>query len=356
MRRRTTLILLLVLWAYTLSAQIPVNYYLPAEGKSGSELRSALHNIIDDHIVSSYTKLWTDFQSTDRKPDGKVWDMYSDKPGLIPPYTYTFVTNQCGNYDSEADCYNREHSFPKSWFGGEVYPMYSDLFHLFPTDGWVNNKRGNFPFGPTSSPTWTSMNGSKLGPSSWPGYTGVVFEPIDAYKGDFARAILYMGVRYYTEDSSWPGSDMVTGSTPNEWAKALLLKWHSDDPVSQKEIDRNNAVHDIQENRNPFIDRPEFAALLWGTSSSSESPSAAQARLLLYPVPARDNLRVVVPEEFSGRVTISFYTLTGKEMLHSKHDQTGAVDLDISTLPQGAYIVTVWNNERAISSIVPVIR
>ncbi len=277
MRRNLSILIFLFLGLSVSVGQPPAGYYNPANGLSGTALRSALHDIIDNHTVSTYTDLWTHFQSTDKKSDGKVWDMYSDKPGLTPPYTYTFVTNQCGNYNSEGDCYNREHSFPKSWFGGEVLPMYTDLFHLFPTDGWVNNKRGNLPFGTTASPSWTSLNGSKVGPSSWSGYSGEVFEPIAEYKGDLARAILYMGVRYYSEDSSWPGSPMVSGSAPVEWAKLLLLKWHNDDPVSQKETDRNNAVYIIQGNRNPFVDKPEYAALIWGSPSSSDGPADSNA-------------------------------------------------------------------------------
>ncbi len=123
----------------------PAGYYDSAAGLTGTALQQALHDIIDNHTSVTYDDLWTHFQNTDKKSDGTVWDMYSDIPSGTPPYTYIFVTNQCGSsgYDSEADCYNREHSFPKSWFGGDdQYPMYSDLFHMYPTDGWVNNKRG----------------------------------------------------------------------------------------------------------------------------------------------------------------------------------------------------------------------
>jgi endonuclease I len=249
-----------------LHAQPPAGYYDAANGQSGENLKAALHNIIKNHTTKSYDYLWTAFQTTDDKTNGKVWDMYSDIPGGTPIYEYTFGSDQCGNYNSEGDCYNREHSFPGSWFN-DASPMYSDLFHLVPTDGWVNNKRGSYPFGETENATYTSSNGSKLGPCSVSGYSGVVFEPIDEYKGDFARNYFYMATRYLGEDGSWPGSPMVQGAEPKPWALIMLGEWHTSDPVSPKEIDRNNAIYAIQNNRNPFIDHPEFVYKIWSVGA-----------------------------------------------------------------------------------------
>jgi len=224
----------------------PAGYYDAADGLTEVELQQALHDIIDNHTVKSYTFLWTAFRTTDKKANGFVWDMYSDVPGGDPPYDYVFGYesdggDQCGNYSGEGSCYNREHSFPKSWFGGEIPPMTSDLFHLYPTDGSVNGMRGNLPFGETDDNTNVSLNGCKVGTSSVEGYTGTVFEPIDEYKGDFARTYFYMATRYYgdEEDGSWPGSGMVDGSQLKPWAETMMLKWHSDDPVSTKEVDSN---------------------------------------------------------------------------------------------------------------------
>lgn len=256
----------------TLFAQIPAGYYDSAAGKTGTTLQQALHDIISPHTSVSYTPgVWNSFQTTDVRPspnNTKIWDMYSDIPSGTPVYEYTVSTNQCGTYSGEGSCYNREHSFPKSWFGA-ASPMVTDLHHIFATDGYVNNKRGNYPYGEVSSPTWTSTNGSKLGPCSYPGYTGTVFEPIDEYKGDFARAYFYMATRYYGEDSGWPGSDMVNGSQPKPWALNMLKEWSANDPVSTKEIDRNNAIYQIQGNRNPFIDHPEYVGEIWGTTAPS---------------------------------------------------------------------------------------
>lgn len=261
--RKYFLLLMLVSGLLQVSGQIPSGYYNGTEGLEGTALRSALHTIIDNHTSISYTSIWTHVQTTDKKSNGKVWDMYSDVPGGTPPYEFTFSSDQCGNYSGEADCYNREHSWPQSWFNSNS-PMVSDLFHIYPTDGYVNGQRGNYAFGEVGTATWTSQNGSKKGNCVYPGYTGTVFEPIDAYKGDFARTFFYMATRYYTEDSGWLTTEATDGAELFSWTKNLLMEWHIKDPVSAKEIARNNAVYGIQHNRNPYIDHPEFAMLIFG--------------------------------------------------------------------------------------------
>ena len=263
-------------------AQIPAGYYNGTSGLTGNALKSKLHTIIRGHTKRSYSQLWTDFQTTDKKANGKVWDMYSDVPGGTPAYEYTFGSGQCGTYNSEADCYNREHSFPKSWWGGGQDTMYTDLFHLVPTDGYVNSKRSNFPYGEVGTATWTSSNGCKLGSSNYPGYTGTVFEPIDEYKGDFARNYFYMATRYKNKMSTW-NSDMLAGADFSTWALNLLLDWNAQDPVSQKEEDRNDAIYGIQGNRNPFIDHPAWVNDIW-------NPSASNAPVFASGYPKSDNI------------------------------------------------------------------
>jgi len=263
--------LFIIFLSLSSGAQIPNGYYDDASGLSGEELKTALYNIIKGHDSQSYSSIWTHFYSTDAKPNGKVWDMYSDVPGGTPPYEYDFGGDQCGNYSQEGDCYNREHSFPKSWFD-DAAPMKTDLFHIVPTDGYVNSKRSNYPFGETNSPTWTSMNGSKKGNNSTSGYSGIIFEPIDEYKGDFARIYFYMATRYENIIANWDNNsdnaDAVLNGTSypvfEEWCLNLLMDWDANDPVSQKEIDRNNEIYDIQNNRNPFVDHPDWVNLVWG--------------------------------------------------------------------------------------------
>lgn len=251
------------------------DYYSATQNLWGSSLKTALYNIINGHEVQSYTPgVWNAFATTDIYTGNTIWDMYAFRADNTADYYYTLGTDQCGNYNSEADCYNREHSFPKSWFGGEVSPMFTDLFHIFATDGWVNNKRGNFPFGEVGSVSWTSTNGSKVGTCSYPGYTGTVFEPIDVFKGDFARGHLYMATRYENLIDGWENysteSDAVLNGTEAQvfelWTLQMLLDWHTADPVSLKEINRNTAVFAIQENRNPYVDHPEFAGRIWNDS------------------------------------------------------------------------------------------
>lgn len=266
--------LIIVFSLFTLSAQIPDNYYDSANNLSGETLKSELHSIIDNHTSISYSELWEAFKTTDVKSNGTVWDIYSDIPNGTPTYEYEFGLDQNtgSTPSSEGGNYNREHSFPQSWFNKQS-PMVSDLFHIYPTDSYVNGKRANYPFGETNSATWTSTNGSKLGPCTYEGYTGTIFEPIDEYKGDLARTYFYMATRYYGEDSNWTGSDMVDGTEPKQWAVNMLLEWNEEDPVSQKEIDRNNAIYDIQGNRNPFIDHPEYVAKIWNSEKQTQEPT-----------------------------------------------------------------------------------
>lgn len=280
MRKQTTLLFLVLLSTNWLLAQIPSGYYTTADGLTGAPLKTALYNIIKGHTQVSYTPgVWNAFYTTDKKANGKVWDMYSDKPGGTPPYEYTLGSSQCGTYSVEGNCYNREHSFPKSWFG-DVAPMNVDLFHLYPTDGKVNGQRNNYPYGTVSSPTWTSLNGSKLGPCSAPGYNGIVFEPINEYKGDLARTYFYMVTRYQDIVASWnsnpeaqPTLDGTAYPCFDSWILNVLLAWNAADPVSAKEIARNNAVYAIQHNRNPYIDHPEYVAAVWGGSTILAEPT-----------------------------------------------------------------------------------
>lgn len=252
-------------------------YYTNAQGLSGYTLKTALYNIIKGHSAQSYGDIWT-FASTSEldkyyENDGSILDIYSESPGGNDSYNYTPISNQCGNFSGEATCYNREHAFPRSWFGGAVSPMNTDVHHVFATDGYVNGQRSSFPYGEVSSASFTSRNGSLLGSgTSAQGYTGTVFEPIDAFKGDLARAYFYMATRYESDIDSWESNstsaDVVLNGTENQvfesWFLALLKKWHDQDPVSQKELDRNEAAYSHQGNRNPFIDNPQFVSSIWG--------------------------------------------------------------------------------------------
>jgi len=334
MAKKLTLLLIFFV-IFRVSAQIPSGYYDPAAGKTGATLKTALFGIIKTHNERSYTQLWTDFQTTDKKADGKVWDMYSN-------ISFTFGSNQCGNYSKEGDCYNREHSMPKSWFN-DATPMYSDLFHLVPTDGYVNGKRSNYPFGEVASPTYTSGNGSKLGPCSFAGYTGVVFEPVDEYKGDFARNYFYMATCYEDKIAGWV-SDMLAGNAYpafKTWSVNLLLKWNSQDPVSQKEIARNNAVYGIQGNRNPYIDHPEYAASVWSPGGGTVYPSFTSTAITSATESSSYSYNITVTGKVGATFTITAPTKPSWLTLTDNGNGTATLSGTPATGSAGNYNVTL---------------
>ena len=247
---------------FTLQADAPEGYYSKCEGKTGQALLKALYETVSSHTVVSYDGLNEVFKTSDVYPDGKLWDMYSTK--------HWNTGEKCGSYKLVGDCWNKEHSMPKSWFN-KATPMYSDAFHLYPTDGKVNGQRSNFPFGECSGGSTLPSSGGvqplgKLGTSTFSGYSGKVFEPDDQYKGDFARTYFYMAAAYNDRISTWSSDMMAGNSYPvyTTWAVNLLLKWHRQDQVSNKETTRNDAVYAYQKNRNPFIDHPELAEYIWG--------------------------------------------------------------------------------------------
>lgn len=264
---------------------IPAGYYSTVNTQRGAALKTVLYNKISTGTTSvGYNGVWNAYATTDVQPNGKVWDIYATRFDQPSPYEYTMSTDQCGNYTVEGDCYNREHSFPKSWFN-DANPMYAELFHIYASDGKVNGMRNNYPYGTVSSPTYTSQYGGKLGPNTSAGYSGTVFEPIDEYKGDLARGYLYMATRYENLIAGWiantGATDVLAGNSfpvYKTWQLNLLLAWHELDPVSNKEIKRNNAIYALQNNRNPFVDSPQFVQRIWGSSIPAE-PSAPATSL-----------------------------------------------------------------------------
>ena len=293
---------------------IPAGYYDAAAGLRGSALRVALHNIIKGHTVIGYSATATAFHNTDKRPDGNVWDVYSDVPGGTPPYEFAF--GPLGSGGSEGIAYIREHQFPQSWFGGSVSPMYSDLWIVYPTDSKVNGMRGNYPYGKVGTATYTSLNGTKLGNCVSAGYSGTCFEPIDAYKGDLMRSQFYVATRYFNEDSSWPGGASTAKSQLLPWAADQYLAWSIADPVSWKERVRNAAIYEYQHNRNPFVDHPEFAILIYDstTTLAVAPPTATQHAMLRAAMPNPFQSRTVLAYDLArqGRVELRIYDVSGR--------------------------------------------
>ncbi|MBP3670821.1 MAG: endonuclease [Bacteroidaceae bacterium] len=303
MKKRFIISVLSLMIAIVTVAEIPEGYYDEAIGKSGSTLQSTLSRIIN-HSDPGYDSLWDIYKTTDCRDDGKVWDMYSNTTN------FTFGSDQCGNYSGEGDCYNREHSIPKSWRGGSKY---SDAHIVVPTDGYVNNRRSSYPFGEVGSSSYTSDNNfSKVGTCITSGYSGTVFEPNDEYKGDFARIYFYAATRYYSECGSWSGEGF-SGSFPHldEWTRVMMLRWHQLDPVSQKEIDRNDAVYATRQgNRNPFVDYPELVDLIFGSETSTPFTPGDVTPSATLELPVMDSTIDMGAVQLGGNERVASYSMS----------------------------------------------
>ncbi len=266
-------LLLTTFFVGTLWAQGPNNsatYYQAANGKSGSALKTAMFNIIKlTSTKISYDGLKSAYFTTDWT-GSKIRDRYSNTSN------YTKSSDFSGSYSGENDMCNREHSVPASWFS-DSYPMYSDIFHVIPTDGYVNNRRSNFPFGTTNGETYKSNNNySKVGACTTSGYSGTVFEPNDEWKGDFARIYFYMVTCYEDKVTNWTAGNSIftTGDSYQPmatWYFNLMMEWSKNDPVSDIEIARNNAIYTEtdQGNRNPFVDYPGLEEYIWGSKKTT---------------------------------------------------------------------------------------
>lgn len=308
--KRTLLFILCSFFALALAAKTVTpatslpTYYKDIDGKSGKSLFDAVHVVAKEGYSSlGYDGLWSAYQYTDLHDNGHVWDMYSDCTWK------SLSSNRCGNYNTECDCFNREHSIPKSWYGDTKSGPGCDIFHLVPTDGKVNGVRSNYPFGEVASADYNKHGNKKgsaksitiTGRNTIAGNTGAtisasgtVFEPRDEYKGDFARGYMGTLLRWAGEKAFTDGEGSKTFTTKfstgsfglTKYGVALLMKWHRQDPVSKKEIDRNNGIQQTQGNRNPFIDYPYLAEYIWGekageTLNLSDLITAYDSRFVL---------------------------------------------------------------------------
>ena len=260
MRRFFTQIMML-LFATTAMAQ--AEYYTSIDGtKGGAALKTALYNLIKNHQQISYgsgtSSTWGAFYTTDAVIENgqrRVLDMYSNEKRYF------------GDKGSAVSGMNIEHSVAKSWWGGTKNNAYCDLHHLNPSDQNANSRKSNYPLGELTSVSWD--NGvTFVGKANIDGSSQNAYEPCDEYKGDFARTFMYMFTCYQdlTWEYTWMNYENSTYPTLKPWAVELLLKWHKQDPVSEKEVNRNNAVHAVQGNRNPYIDYPQLADYVWGDS------------------------------------------------------------------------------------------
>lgn len=244
----------------SLSASYPAGYYDSLDGKSGSALKSAVKALANGHKQITYGEkgTWPAFKSTDVVNINGTdywWDMYSNERVVVNGHSGL----------------NIEHSVPQSWFN-ELAIIRQDIVHLNPSNIEANSQKSNYPLGECSTNKWnngcTYIGKAKSGQG---GDAPYVFEPHDDYKGDFARAYMYIFTTY--DDKSWQSkydymftlSNGVAEFRP--WATEMLLRWSANDPVSDKERKRNDGVQKEQQNRNPFIDFPELAEYLWGSKA-----------------------------------------------------------------------------------------
>ena len=225
------------------------SYYQSAEGKTGTTLKRALHDIIDDHTELSYANVWDALRQTDEDP--------ANPNHVILLYTGRSQAKTANG--SGADDWNREHVWAKSHgdFGTSMGPG-TDLHHLRPTDASVNSTRSNLDFD-IGGKEHSEARGNYYDADSW--------EPRDGVKGDVARMLFYMAVRYEGDNGEVDlelNNQVNNGSNPYFGKLNVLLQWNEQDPVDDFERNRNEVIYqDYQHNRNPFIDHPEWASAIW---------------------------------------------------------------------------------------------
>ena len=298
----------------SLQAQVPNGYYNTAENKSDQALRSALHNIIDNHIefpyTSSSTDTWDILQESDADP--------SNSNNVILVYTRESVNGPL-EYNGGSG-WNREHVWAKSRgdFGNEIGEG-TDVHNLRASNVQVNSTRTNYSFDNCTSNSCELIYGNLYSGSA------LVFEPRDEDKGDVARIIFYMDVRY-EGDSGELDLEMtenilsVTSKLPRHGVRSTLLEWHEMDPVDDFERNRNDVIYSYQGNRNPFIDHPELVDYIWGDqqqaawNSSLSNPLAQTNFKLFIPNPVQTSY-IDIPPSINVN-TIVLYNVQGKQISH----------------------------------------
>lgn len=271
---------LLIIFCLPLFAEeMPAGYYDAINGLKDATLKGTLRTCIRKHTPIEYgDDTWEVFYYSDRDDEGYCMDMYCDEWNKFT--TPGVAVSGC----------NIEHSFAKSWWGGKEHDPYKDCYHLNPSNSVANNARSNYPLGNVVNLTKTAGS-LKIGTQHHEALNEdfSIFEPKNEYKGDFARAYFYMATCYgrdlngqypdlpaYNKKKTvgWRLDNTDVGSRyamQNDnylefqpWEQEVLIQWHRQDPVSEKEIKRADAVSNFQHNRNPYIDYPYLAEYIWG--------------------------------------------------------------------------------------------
>ena len=350
-------------------AQIPDGYYDSAIS-TGFELKTQLHQIIKtNHTDRGYDGLKNLYKSTSAvngfrdkyyENDDTVLDIYSENPAGRDPYNYN--PNSSMGSGQEGGGFNREHLVPQSFFDEyQTNPMKNDAFHVWPTDGKVNGWRSNFAFGnvynrssasacnsgATNMPC-KSLNGTTKG-KFIPNQSITVVEPIDEFKGDIARAILYFATRYEdklqnfystTRSNSKVMFDGSRNKAISDEFLSTLITWHVQDPVSQRELDINNLIYDYQGNRNPYIDHPEYIGQIWGQNlAANDFNYQERTDVSIYTT----NSLTAVIELVNGNKNIekiNIYTLNG-QLIQTTLNTNNSKKMEVKFQNKGVYIIKI---------------
>jgi len=361
-QKNRLLLVFFLVFSLWLQAQIPAGYYHDAAGKKAADLKTAMYNIIRNHTQLEYYSSSTSFKTTDwhpataSAPTGYFWDMYSNLER----------TSWSGM--------NREHSMPKSWFGiasgqENSAPIGCDLHNLYPSDKDANSAKLNYPLGEVTGTPVFNNDVVKVGTNGLSfveggttlKYNSTVFEPADEYKGDFARDYMYMVTCYENYSGRWQSlgtQSMLSGGTYpvfNRWGINLLLKWSRQDPVSTKEIVRNNAVYALQKNRNPFVDHPELAEFIWGKYMDLVWTEDAvlpedEVKFEVEPNPAQTTVAVKLNDP--AKSTYFLKTMSGFTLKTDKFNAQGTIAVD--KLENGLYLLEVYSSthKRYVSKLI----
>lgn len=243
-------------------------YYSSAYNLKGDELKAELHEILEKTHTNklSYSDVWGALKKADKGEGDNVVCIYT---GVL----HSFSKQDTGS--AGADIWNREHVWPNSkGFGNKSHVAYSDIHHLYASNKNINATRANKDF--VDFDLYTSENIKPSGHDNYGNqWNDSFFEPRDEVKGDLARALFYLVIRYDGDVCGKcnldlelvKGSSIPLNQTYDQIGRLgdlpSLIKWHFEDPVSEAEIARNEIVYGIQGNRNPFIDHPEIIDTLY---------------------------------------------------------------------------------------------
>lgn len=344
------------------NSTIPSGYYITLNGKQTASLKTELHNILmqDTSLYLSYGSgaghTWQGFYAVDRDlSSNQVIDMYSNENRYFPVPNPTFV--------SFGQDLHIEHSLPKSWWGSHEWAAYKDLNHLYPADGSTNLSKSDNPLGVVSGIPTKNNGVSKIGPATYGDYIGNVFEPHNNFKGDFARTYFYMATAYEHYKNAWdtskPENMMQNNTYPvfKPWAIDLLIQWHRQDPVSEKERTRTDKVYAIQLNRNPFIDYPELVEYIWGNQMGTVwniSTAVAQTDISDFDLIYNNHLNSFTIQS-SQDISLDYgiFNMAGQKIMQNITNTNTQTQTNLS---KGIYILVIKSKENQTEKIFKIIQ